>query len=79
MRDNVTQLVNFTRNAAGDDYATIVDTDNEVLEIVRRDHGDFELIAYNRRTFKDEWDEVSVILNPRHLAALGSLAKAQKP
>lgn len=75
----MTEIANFKIQAHGADVATILDSDNETLEIVRRTDGTFELVVHNRRFESDTWDDLSVILKPQHFAVLGSIAEMAAP
>jgi hypothetical protein len=72
----VTEIAKFQiQQLGGADVATILDNESEVLEIVRRSDGTFELIVHNRRGETDRWDDLSVVLKPQHFAVLGSIAE----
>lgn len=68
------EIANFKKQQFGADVATILETADQVLEVVRRDDGTFNLIVHNRRGETDTWDDLSVNLKPQHFSVLGSIA-----
>lgn len=71
----MTETANFKKQQLGGaDVATILDNENETLEVVRRTDGTFELIIHNRRAETDTWDDLSVTLKPAHFSVLGSIS-----
>jgi hypothetical protein len=55
---------------------TILETPDEVVEVLHLRDGTFRLTIHNRRPGSDVWDDLSATLRPQHFAALGSIARA---
>jgi Ser/Thr protein kinase RdoA (MazF antagonist) len=70
----MSEVAKFEKSANYPPTATILDNDNEVLEVVSRQDGSFELTVFNRRGGTDRWDDMSVVLKKEHFEALGSIA-----
>ena len=68
------EIANFKLESSGAEVATILDNENAVLEVMKRSDGTYELTVHNRRGETDRWDDLSVVLKPRHFAVLGSIA-----
>lgn len=67
-------MAEFKRQKYGSDVATILETDEQVLEILRRRDGIFDLIVHNRILDTDRWEDLTVNLKPEHFIELGNIA-----
>jgi hypothetical protein len=69
------EVANFKKEQlTGAMVATILDNENEVLEVLKRSDGKYDLIVHNRRGETDQWDDFTVTLKPAHFAVLGTIA-----
>lgn len=73
------EIANFKKEQFGGDVATILETENQVLEVLRHSNGLFSLIVHNRQGDTDRWDDMSVTLKPQHFSVLGSIAAMAAP
>jgi len=64
----------FKEQSTGARVATILDNENEALEVMRCADGKYDLIIHNRRGETDRWEDLTVTLKPAHFAALGTIA-----
>lgn len=64
----------FKQQAFGADVATILETEDTLVEVVKLPRGQHQLVIHNRRGETDQWDDLSATMAPHHLAALGSIA-----
>ena len=64
-------MVEFQKQQYGAEVATILDNENETVEVMRRSDGTFELIIHNRRGETDTWDDLTAILKAEHFVELG--------
>lgn len=68
-------MINFKKQHYGAEVATILNNEQEVVEVVRRTDGDFELTVHNREGESDRWHDLSAVLKPAHFVALGQIAE----
>lgn len=64
----------FRKEHYGATVATLIDSEDVVVEILARSDGDYELIVHNREGERDTFRDCSAVLKPKHWAALGELA-----
>lgn len=67
-------MVKFNKQTYGADVATILDNEDEIVEVLRREDGNFELTVHNRRGGTEGWTDLSAILTPEHFIELGKIA-----
>jgi hypothetical protein len=60
-----------------DQVALIRQTDDGLLEVQDMGDGTFNLIVHSRHGETDRFDDLSIRLEPKHFAMLGSIAKAE--
>jgi hypothetical protein len=68
-------MFEFKREKYGADVATILETEDQIVEVLRHPYGTFQLIVHNRRRDNpDLWDDLSATLTPQHFIELGKVA-----
>lgn len=70
----MTEIANFKHEPGGAEAATILETDDRIVEVQKLNDGAFSLIVHSRRPDSDQWDDLSATLKPRDFAVLGSIA-----
>lgn len=68
----------FEKQHYGATVATILETDNSVVEVQERNDGEYGLIVHHRREDRDDWDDLTAYLKPEHFDALGSVARRMR-
>lgn len=68
----------FEKQHYGAVVATILETDDSIVEVQERNDGVYGLIIHNRRADRDIWDDVTAYLLPEHFDALGSVARRMR-
>lgn len=67
----------FVQQHYGAVVATIMETEDTLVEVCQRHGGDFDLTIHSRRGGEsDRFDYLTASLKPEHFEALGSVAKA---
>lgn len=66
--------VKFEKQHYGAVVATILQTDDSVVEVQERNDGCYGLIIHHRREDRDSWDDLTAYLKPEHFEALGLVA-----
>lgn len=69
----VGENLTFRKEHYGATVATLIDSEDVVVEISERSDG-YELIVHNREGERDTFRDCSAVLKPKHWAALGELA-----
>lgn len=69
-------MITFKKERYGADVATIHEGDDQIVEVLRRKDGRFDLIVHSRRHDTDRWDDLTATLKPADLLALGEVADA---
>jgi hypothetical protein len=64
----------FKKQTYGATVATILETDDSIVEVHERNDGVYGLIVHHRREDRDNWDDLTAYLKPEHFDALGSIA-----
>jgi hypothetical protein len=67
-------MIEFKKEIYGAEVATIVENEDEILEVLRRSDGKFDLTVHCRRPKTGRWDDLTVVLEPRHFKDLGDIA-----
>lgn len=67
-------MVNFKVEKYGADVATIHATENQIVEVVRRRDGLFDLTIHRRDEEANRWDDMTAELTPIHFLDLGEVA-----
>ena len=67
-------MIEFKRERSGADVATIIDETDQIIEILRRSDGLFDLIIHVRNFETDRWDDMTAVLTPQHFILLGTVA-----
>lgn len=73
------EALKFRKEHYGATVATLIDTEDTIVEISARSDGDYELIVHNREGERDTFRDCSALLKPKHFAALGTLANRLSP
>jgi hypothetical protein len=68
----------FEKQTYGAVVATILETDNSIVEVQERNDGFYGLIVHRRREDRDQWDDLTAYLKPEHFDALGSVARRMR-
>ena len=68
-------MIEFKKQHYGADVATVLDNEAEVVEVMRRSDGKFELTVHNRQGESDRWRDISAVLKPEHFVELGKIAE----
>lgn len=68
----------FVKQTFGAVVATIRETDDALLEIQKLPDGTFSLTVHNRVGETDRFEDMSIKLDRKHFAMLGSIAVEQK-
>lgn len=72
-------MVEFVKQEfGGATVATILETDDSVVEVMERNDGTYELIVHARRSEHGEREDLSARLKPEHFDLLGSVAKRMR-
>lgn len=66
-------MTEFKKQASGPDVATIFDNENQVVEVTRRDDGQFDLTIHRVAEDSDTWDDMTAVLRPGHFIELGDV------
>lgn len=66
----------FKREKYGADVATIHEDGDQIVEVVRRGDGRFDLTIHCRRAHGDLWDDMTVTLSADRFTALGQVPSA---
>lgn len=64
----------FVNEKYGAVVATILETEDSIVEVQARNDGVYGLIIHHRRHDSDQWDDLTAYLNPEHFDLLGSIA-----
>lgn len=67
----------FEKQTYGATVATILETDDSIVEVQERNDGVYGLIIHARRN-DDLWDDLTAYLKPEHFEALGSAARRMR-
>jgi hypothetical protein len=70
--------VKFEKQTYGATVATILETDDSVVEVQERNDGCYGLIVHCRRPDRDEWDDLTAYLKAEHFDALGLIARRMR-
>ncbi len=70
--------VRFEKQHYGAVVATILETDNSIVEVQEHNDGVYGLIIHTRRYDRDHWDDLTAYLKPEHFDALGSVARRMR-
>jgi len=73
MSPNPTDRPKFVRERTGAWVATILETDESVVEVIAEGPDRFRLVIHQRGMCTDEWDDVSAPLAGHHFAQLGMI------
>lgn len=65
----------FEKQTYGATVATILETDDSIVEVQERNDGTYGLIVHHRRCDRDSWDDLTAYLKPEHFELLGSVAR----
>ena len=68
----------FEKQHYGAVVATILETDDSIVEVQERNDGVYGLIIHTRRHDSDRWDDLTAYLKPEHFEALGSVARRMR-
>lgn len=68
----------FEKQTYGAVVATILETDNSIVEVQERNDGCYGLIVHHRREDRDNWDDLTAYLKPEHFDMLGSVARRMR-
>jgi len=68
----------FEKQETGAVVATILETDDSIVEVQERHGSVYGLIVYTRRGDGDKWDDLTAYLRPEHFDALGSVARRMR-
>lgn len=68
----------FVKEKYGATVATILETDDSIVEVQERNDGVYGLIIHHRRSDRDTWDDMTAYLKPEHFDLLGSVAKRMR-
>jgi hypothetical protein len=68
----------FIKQAHGAIVATILETDDSIVEVQERNDGVYGLIVHHRREDRDRWDDLTAYLKPEHFDLLGSVAERMR-
>jgi hypothetical protein len=64
----------FKREQYGADVAKLLEDDQQIVEVLRRKDGCFDLIIHNYNERRGLWDDMSATLKPQHFIELGTVA-----
>lgn len=68
-------MIEFRKQRYGAEVATLLEDDEQAVEVLRRADGDFELTVHIRRGKNpDAWDDLTAVLKPEHFIDLGKIA-----
>ena len=70
--------IKFEKQTYGAVVATILETDDSIVEVQERNDGTYGLIIHTRRNDSDRWDDLTAYLKPEHFDALGSVANRMR-
>ena len=77
--DPAVAAVEFVKqDFGGATVATILETDDSVVEVMERNDGTYELIVHARRSEYGPREDLSARLKPEHFELLGSIAKRMR-
>lgn len=68
----------FVKHQYGAVVATILETDDSIVEVQERNDGVYGLIVHHRRCYSDTWDDLTAYLKPEHFDLLGSVAERMR-
>lgn len=68
----------FVKEKYGATVATILETDDSIVEVQERNDGVYGLIVHHRRLDSDRWDDLTAYLKPEHFELLGSIARRMR-
>lgn len=68
-------MIEFKKERYGADVATIHESAEQIVEVVRRDDGLFSLIIHNRVS-GDRWEDLTATLSAAEFIKLGEVADA---
>jgi predicted NAD/FAD-dependent oxidoreductase len=71
----MTEIASFKKQTYGAVVATILETDNSIVEVTERNDGVYGLTIHTRRNDSDRWDDLTAYLTPRQFELLGTVAK----
>ena len=75
----MTEIANFQTQPHGAEVATIIETADQIVEVLRHSDGTYDLTVHSRVSDTDRWDDCTARLSPRHFAVLGSIATMGGP
>lgn len=67
-------MIDWKPNRYGGDVATILDQPDQIVEVMKKPNGAFDLIIHNRNDETGLWDDMTAVLRPEHFVALGEIA-----
>lgn len=76
--EGVTRLPFFKKEQYGATVATILETEDSIVEVQERNDGQYGLIVHSRRCDNDRWDDISAYLKPEHFDMLGAIARRMR-
>lgn len=68
----------FVKEVYGATVATILETNDSIVEVQERNDGLYGLIIHARRHDRDQWDDLTAYLKPEHFDLLGSIAQRMR-
>lgn len=71
-------IAKFEKQTYGAVVATILETDDSIVEVQERNDGVYGLIVHHRPEDRDQWDDLTAYLKPEHFDALGSVARRMR-
>lgn len=71
-------VAKFEKQHYGAVVATILESDDSIVEVQERNDGVYGLIVHSRREDRDNWDDLTAYLKPEHFDALGSIARRMR-
>lgn len=68
----------FGKETYGAVVATILETDDSIVEVQEGNDGVYGLIVHTKRSDTEQWDDLTAYLRPEHFEALGSVARRMR-